>query len=611
MWLGVFHLVATISMVAAALECHPQGPILPRPRHLSKSPTFQAAARNLTDLLDSAFAGKLTAGFVTANVSVSVSLVSLDQTSPGIPAWEYHHTAENTENGTTMVDRDSLYMIASVSKAISDAIFIKSGVPAGDAITKYVPELASKESRIDWSVITMGMLGSHLGGIPPNYGFSEYYYLKDYFEYLGFPRINESDYLTCGVNTLSDGCTREQFLKGLLTLAPVSAPNTHPVYSNIAFTLLIYAVRAYTSPNATYPQLLHDLVTAPLNMSNTFISGNLPPSGKNLSSQAVIPPVPNNFNATTYGDDAPGGGLVSSLGDLSSFVHSIISHSIFGSDDARAEARVREWLQPKSFLGSPNTFLGQPWEIYRPPPEVLFPGKGEREAHTVTFVSKDGSAYGYRSRIVMVDEYGVGFVVLVAGDPDALEVVYGAVASTLIPAVDEVAREEVGQTEGGYVGGYSNSQTSYVPVEVKFDMIDGGSTLGLIELKRNGSDLVQGLEDAWTYSLGWFLPGLRNSGIWRLYPSELAKEAEEVIAGKTVTVVREDWRLWWDVEPVTKSDLPGRELVAGDCSSWSVTDWVYYGGEAIDRVVFVKDKDTGHVLGVDFPFLRTGVVKKV
>lgn len=40
-------------------------------------------------------------------------------------------------------------------------------------------------------------------------GFSEYYYLKDYFEYLGFPKITENDYLKCGVNNLSDGCTRE------------------------------------------------------------------------------------------------------------------------------------------------------------------------------------------------------------------------------------------------------------------------------------------------------------------------------------------------------------------------------------------------------------------
>lgn len=61
-------------------------------------------------------------------------------------------------------------MIASISKAVSDAIFIKSGIPASDPITKYIPELKSKESRIDWSVVTLGMLAGHLSGIPPNCG---------------------------------------------------------------------------------------------------------------------------------------------------------------------------------------------------------------------------------------------------------------------------------------------------------------------------------------------------------------------------------------------------------------------------------------------------------
>lgn len=165
-WLMAATIIATTT--GSPLECHPQGPILPRPRHLTKSPTFHAATENLTALLDSAFAGEIKAGFVAANVSLSVSVVSLDQTSPSIPAWEYHHTAANTDEGTRNVDRDSLYMIASVSKAISDAIFIKSGIPAADPITKYIPELASKESRIDWSVVTLGMLAGHLGGIPPN-----------------------------------------------------------------------------------------------------------------------------------------------------------------------------------------------------------------------------------------------------------------------------------------------------------------------------------------------------------------------------------------------------------------------------------------------------------
>ena len=37
---------------------------------------------------------------------------------------------------------------------------------------------------------------------------------------------------------------------------------------------------------------------------------------------------------------------------------------------------------------------------------------------------------------------------------------------------------------------------------------------------------------------------------------------------------------------------------------WQTADWLYYGGEAVDRLVFVKDAATGEVLSVDVPFLR-------
>ena len=253
-----------------------------------------------------------------------------------------------------------------------------------------------------------------------------------------------------------------------------------------------------------------------------------------------------------------------------------------------------------------------PWEIYRPSYGVLFPGKPESGEHTVTIVAKDGTAYGYRARIAVVDEYGVGVVVLVAGDTgiEALEIVYGAVMSVLLPGVDEAAREEV-EGVGGYVGRFAAEVKGGVGVEAKLEVAGDGSSLTLSGLRRNGTDMLKGVEDIWAVSLGAILPRLKNNGTWRLYPSEVTTEAEEVIGGRKVGVVREDWRLWWDIEVLPETGLPGREFVTGDCSSWSVADWVYYGGEAVDRVVFVKDKKTGDVLGVDFPFLRTGAVGKL
>jgi len=59
-------------------------------------------------------------------------------------------------------------MIGSVAKVLTDAVFIKSGVPASDPVTKYVPELRDEKSRIDWGAVTLEMLAGQLSGIPPN-----------------------------------------------------------------------------------------------------------------------------------------------------------------------------------------------------------------------------------------------------------------------------------------------------------------------------------------------------------------------------------------------------------------------------------------------------------
>jgi len=102
----------------------------------------------------------------------------------------------------------------------------------------------------------------------------------------------------------------------MLTSQPIAPPETRPVYSNIAFTLLMYAVEAHTGKN--YSELVSGL-SASLNMSSTR-----PSPGDD--SFAVIPSVPNTWGSP-YGESVPGGGLVSTLADLSSFLHAILSRS--------------------------------------------------------------------------------------------------------------------------------------------------------------------------------------------------------------------------------------------------------------------------------------------
>jgi CubicO group peptidase (beta-lactamase class C family) len=155
-------------VAASTLECHPEGPIVPRPEHVAKSKSFQAALKKLTGTLDDATSGKIKPGWDTSNVSMSVSVVSLDQEASNVPLWEYHHLASGNVNGTKAINRNSQYLIGSVSKIISDAILLRSDLNIDDPITKYLPKLSNSSSLIQWDNITLRALASHLSGIPPN-----------------------------------------------------------------------------------------------------------------------------------------------------------------------------------------------------------------------------------------------------------------------------------------------------------------------------------------------------------------------------------------------------------------------------------------------------------
>src|SRR5687767_15061842 len=105
-------LMLSLAATASALKCHPEGPILPKPTSLSTSPIFTSAALNLTNALNAAISGNITAGWPVNNVSFSLAVVSADEDEP---IWEYHHLAANTR-GTEKLDRDSQYLIGSISK---------------------------------------------------------------------------------------------------------------------------------------------------------------------------------------------------------------------------------------------------------------------------------------------------------------------------------------------------------------------------------------------------------------------------------------------------------------------------------------------------------------
>ena len=136
-----------------------------------------------------------------------------------------------------------------------------------------------------------------------------------------------------------------------------------------------------------------------------------------------------------------------------------------------------------------------------------------------------------------------------------------------------------------------------------------GPSLRITNLTLNGKDILFGLNEIWKYSLSPLLAAemTKTTGIYRIYPAEIYRES--TFRGKKV--VREDWRFEWGLEEnyEVDTDLPGKGISEGECKSWKLVDWLYYGGQSVDRIVFVKGED-GQTIGVEVPFLRTGVLER-
>ena len=78
---------------------------------------------------------------------------------------------------------------------------------------------------------------------------------------------------------------------------PVAPAESRPVYSNVAFRIISYALEEATG-GKNYSTLLQELVTGPLGMSNTLVS---PPENNDT---AVIPPGESTWGSD-YGDNVP------------------------------------------------------------------------------------------------------------------------------------------------------------------------------------------------------------------------------------------------------------------------------------------------------------------
>jgi actin-related protein 6 len=293
---------------------------------------------------------------------------------------------------------------------------------------------------------------------------------------------------------------------------------------------------------------------------------------------------------------------------------------------------VRKWLKPLSTTSSLNSLVGRPWEILRA--TDLLPPK---YAHTVDIYAKSGGAMGYMAQIAAIDQYGVGVIVLTAGPVDAMDILYRALLGTFVPAIEEEARFQSHRFAGTWTSKTSppsnESQTrSNEKIKLTLD-IDDGTGIRLASFTRGNASIVDAIKKIWDaeyLALGFGI----LSDTFRVYPTGLkvpvpASEVESLLAQSDshshlqhsrsyddedkVRVERHEWRINLDIVPLNgaaMSDLPGQTTATQYCASWQTVDWMSYGGISLDKVVFVVDKVSGVVLGVEVPALRAGLLTR-
>ncbi|KAE9381499.1 putative beta-lactamase [Stipitochalara longipes BDJ] len=455
------------------------GPDFPPPKNVSSSKTFQSAASNFTQLLQQAIStGNTSYGlFDSANTSYSIELFSIYESAPLFTTHFTSPAVATYQYGVKSVDSNTVFRIGSLTKLFTVYTFL---IEAGDArfndpVVNYVPELLEAAQALDstvdslnnvaWDDITVGELASHMADIGRDWEglgtIGGIFFPVDNPLALGLPPLNASEKAVCAGGPF---CTRAQFFEGFPKRHPVYASSTAPIYSNVAFQILGYALENITG--AAFITSVNDTLFSPLKLTGS--SWAIPTS----NSSGIIP------DGSSWGfdtaDETPAGGMFSSTNDLTS-----IGRSILGSTLIKP-AITRRWLKPRGFVSNPFTAVGAPWEIIRL--------QTSPNSRIVDLYTKEGDLPGYSSQFVLIPDYNIGFSILSSGaNPTTNNVILAdMITDTILPSIETAAREEVDLL---YTGTYTSpSKDLNSSITINTDATKPG--LGVTSWISNGTNMI-------------------------------------------------------------------------------------------------------------------------
>ncbi|KAH8881931.1 beta-lactamase/transpeptidase-like protein, partial [Thozetella sp. PMI_491] len=296
-------------------DCPLAGPDFPAARELSGSLLLDRAIATFESVLSNE-----TLRLRANDTAFGVALFSSTENKM---RYESYHTPP-INVGVPAVDRNSIFRIGSISKLFTVWTFLVNA--RGDSlfnepVTKYVPELAGllgevggdvvygDINQVNWEEVTLGNLASQAAGIPRDAILGAFSTLPaGQLAQLGIPPVKESERPTCGTNETAPPCDREQTFGHLLKQYPIFATSHSPAYSNIAYTILAYALEKITGEDME--SLMTETIVQLLGLGHSSYS-KVPSSG------GVIPgDLTQSGWAWDIGADNPAGSIYMSTGDM-------------------------------------------------------------------------------------------------------------------------------------------------------------------------------------------------------------------------------------------------------------------------------------------------------
>lgn len=560
------------------------GPRYPAPKEISSDNSLVAESwKNLSstlntytqDTYESTTPSKLVASL--KNITFSLGMFSLHDAAASKLQFHYtSHEIAKAANGTHKVDGDSIYRVASVTKAftvlagllnLKDSDWDRPLTDINPTFAGYARNHTAEDDPIymvEWDKITPRALSAQIAGVPrdgfPNPG---EILLQEVIAAstgangsavdptaLGFPPPDyQNDPLLSPPCLFQAYCGSVQFIEGVENRAPVFLPWTTPAYSDNAFSLLGVAISNITGK--PIEQLYRDSIFEPLSMTSS--NSSAPPESE--WDHAVIP----GDAATTFviaGSDifTPSGGLLSTTNDLAKFGVGILNSTLMSDD------QTRKWMKPTSHTARPQYSLGRPWEIIR----YTLPSGAVTD-----FYTKSGDSGLYSAWFVLLPDYDAGFSILTAGtDParTALDGVLGdLIAATIVPALEaQAAVEAQSNFAGTYTPTTKGLNSSLTLALNKTKGADPG--LAITSFISNGTNVLKTLPNIFAPPPYRLLPSISDPGTGQV--------AFRMVGG---------------------NDGPGYKTPQGTFSSMFNSDWigvdaVTYGGIGIS--LFVADVDS-------------------